>query len=321
MTNANIVYSPDYDFRVGALAALHPFDPKRYSRTFRELRTALEARDNRLATCRVLAPDAPASDEQLREVHSDEHLTRMRDARHVLHALELNGLGPLFSFPFAARWLQSSVVRPMRLACSGTYLAAKVSIDDSALVIHLGGGYHHAAPDRAEGFCLYSDIGLAIRRLFSTGLLPPDSMITIVDVDAHQGNGLQRVFRDDERIRFIDVFNRDIYPRDTVAMDRIDVPVPVPSGTNGQTYLRLLEDALSDVPPSSLAFAILGNDVLDADRLGQLKLTERDVHRRDAMVVEKLRQSSLGVVTTMAGGYTVESAGIAGRSTASILLA
>jgi len=318
---ANIVYSPDYDFRVGPLAVLHPFDAARYSRTFAELRSALAAEDGRSLAYRLLAPDAPVSDDQLRAVHTEQHITRMRNARNVLDALGLGSLAPLFFLPFAAEWLQSSVVGPMRLACAGTHLAAEMSVDTSGLVVHLGGGYHHAAPDRAEGFCLYSDIGLAIRRLYSTGRLSPDSVINIVDVDAHQGNGLQRVFRDDQRIKFLDVFNRDIYPADLAAMDRIDLPVPVHSGTNGRMYLRLLEDALSRIPASSLAFAVLGNDVLDSDQLGQLALTDRDVHRRDAMVVERLRESSLAVVTTMAGGYSVESAAVAGRSLASVLLA
>lgn len=245
----------------------------------------------------------------------------MRNARHVLQALGLNRLTPLFSLPFAAKWLQSSLVRPMRFACEGTYLAAEISVDNSGLVVHLGGGYHHAAPDRAEGFCLYSDIGLAIRRPLSTGHLSRDAVITIVDVDAHQGNGLQRVFRNDQRVRFLDVFNRDIYPNDVAAMERIDFPVPVRSGTGGRSYLRLLEHALSNVPASNLAFAVLRNDVLDSDRLGQLALTERDIHRRDAMIIERLGESSVGVVTTMAGGYTTESAGVAGRSIASVLLA
>ena len=90
-------------------------------------------------------------------------------------------------------------------------------------------------------------------------------MINIVDVDAHQGNGLQRVFLDDPRITFLDVFNRDIYPDDLVAMNRIDYPVPVRSGINGQTYLQLLDAALARIPACSLAFAILGTDVLHSD--------------------------------------------------------
>ena len=68
------------------------------------------------------------------------------------------------------------------------------------------------------GWCAYADISLALRRLraVSHGAL---TKFMIVDLDAHQGNGVARVrqhFADDGCF-IVDCFNARVFPRDTVA--------------------------------------------------------------------------------------------------------
>lgn len=43
------------------------------------------------------------------------------------------------------------------------------------------------------------------------------SKVMIVDFDAHQGNGHERDFIDDEKVYIMDMYNRWIYPNDRKA--------------------------------------------------------------------------------------------------------
>ena len=50
--------------------------------------------------------------------------------------------------------------------------------------INIGGGFHHCSSDHGGGFCVYADITLAIRFLFS--MVDGIKQAMIVDLDAHQ---------------------------------------------------------------------------------------------------------------------------------------
>ena len=68
------------------------------------------------------------------------------------------------------------------------------------------------------GWCAYADISLALRRLraASQGAL---TNFMIVDLDAHQGNGVARVRQHyaDDGCFIVDVYNARVFPRDTAA--------------------------------------------------------------------------------------------------------
>ena len=55
---------------------------------------------------------------------------------------------------------------------------------DRGWAINIGGGFHHCSADHGGGFCVYADITLAIRFLFSQVESIKQAMI--VDLDAHQ---------------------------------------------------------------------------------------------------------------------------------------
>ena len=57
---------------------------------------------------------------------------------------------------------------------------------------HPGGGLHHAMPDRASGFCIYNDPGLAIAAARRAGL-----RVLYVDLDVHHGDGVEAIHADD----------------------------------------------------------------------------------------------------------------------------
>lgn len=99
----------------------------------------------------------------------------------------------------------------MLLATEGTILA---SINSLKLKwsINLSGGYHHACCETGGGFCVYPDITLAIHYLRTRFGI---NRVMIIDLDAHQGNGHERDFLNDQNAYIIDAYNHRIYPGDT----------------------------------------------------------------------------------------------------------
>lgn len=70
---------------------------------------------------------------------------------------------------------------------------------------NLGGGLHHAHPDRASGFCVFNDIAVAIS--FLQKMLGA-KRIAYIDVDAHHGDGVMYGFYGDPTVLNID-FHED----------------------------------------------------------------------------------------------------------------
>ena len=140
------------------------------------------------------------------------------------------------------------------------------------------------------------------------GKLQADDRVAIIDVDAHHGNGNARVFMENTSVVLLDIYNVEIYPTSPATRERVDVSVPVASGTSGADYLEKLEAALTRLNGAfRLAFVVAGTDVLNIDPLGGLGLGIVDCVTRDRLVLERLRALSVPAVVTGGGGYSKDS--------------
>jgi len=61
--------------------------------------------------------------------------------------------------------------------------------------------------------------------------------VMIIDLDAHQGNGHERDFIDDEDVFIIDCFRPDIYPGDKYARQAINKAIHVYPSDDDDSYL------------------------------------------------------------------------------------
>lgn len=313
----SIVYSTHYNMGLFGLEKLHPFDTKKFARAWSLLQLEL---GSNLAGWHVEV-DRPITDEELLAVHSADHLLRMRDPHALAKAFEVPAVSLL---PLSL--IDSGFLIPMRWATRGSLIAARQALCHG-LSINLGGGFHHAKPDRAEGFCLFSDIALIVAQLRADGSIQEESRIAYVDLDAHQGNGVCHQFLQDARTFIFDVYNEDIYPTsDQVARDRIDCKVPVPIGCEGDYYLGQLKsrlpvflDSITRSGNVALAIYTAGTDVFAGDDLGLMALSAADVLERDQFVVDQLRQRQLPTVMLLGGGYTSESHRLVAKSITAIL--
>jgi acetoin utilization deacetylase AcuC-like enzyme len=195
-------------------------------------------------------------------------------------------------------WSEHLVERSFR-AVGGTCEAAEAALHDG-VAVNLAGGTHHAFPGHGEGFCVFNDAAVAVRRLQRDARI---ARAAIVDLDVHQGNGTHAIFAGDERVFTFSMHGERNFPFHKVA-GRLDIELP--DGCGDERYLDALAAALPRVLAESspdLVVYLAGADAHEGDRLGRLGLTFDGLARRDAMVMESCREVGLPVVVTIAGGY------------------
>lgn len=293
----NVLYSEQYNIDLGWLNCLHPFDGTK----FRAIYKALSNNEN----VEFSGPSSPVSMEVVDEFLSGVMRHRVRNKNGVLQALEVPRI-PLVGFSF----VDKKVLTPMRWGVAGTILGAEKALSSGDIYWNLSGGYHHAMQQNMEGFCIYNDIGICHQQLVKRGLLSPEDKILIIDTDAHHGNGNAYTFMDNDRVTLLDVYNAGIYPTSGYTRDRVDIPVPLPPGTEGETYLQRYSEALEKLAGDyRLAFVVAGTDVLTSDKLGGLCLTTEDVVEREKLTIGALKKRSIPSVLLGGGGYSRDSAG------------
>jgi histone deacetylase 11 len=309
-----LIYSPGYDIHFFGIEKLHPFDSCKYSRTWKAL---LEKFGTRLQDLTIITTNS-ATPEMLLTVHTNDYLNQLKNSRFIARALELDSLGFL---PW--KILDRCVLEPMRLATMGTVMAAQTALE-TGIAINLSGGYHHACRDRGEGFCIYSDLAVAIALLRQQERISQNDSIAIIDLDAHQGNGLERIFEQDPTVHILDMYNRDIYPNDREAISRINCDLPLKSGTGDQEYLGKLREYLpkflEQIKQLKIAFYNAGNDIYEHDPLGRLKISKQGILERDRLVFQTLLTAKIPTVMVLSGGYTRDSYRLVADSITDVLL-
>jgi acetoin utilization deacetylase AcuC-like enzyme len=171
------------------------------------------------------------------------------------------------------------------------------------VALNVAGGTHHAFADRGEGFCLLNDFAVAANYLLHENRV---TKILIIDLDVHQGNGTASLFRNEERVFTFSMHGAHNYP---FRKEQSDLDVPLPDGTDTETYLNLLREHLQrllDHVQPDFAFYLSGVDILETDKFGKLKVTMEGCAARDRYVFESLRDLRIPVAVAMGGGYSAD---------------
>ena len=286
-----VVYSRHYQIRLLGLERLHPFDIRKYARVYTQL-----VKEGLLKPEDVYVPE-PITDEAILRVHTRQFLESLKRSATVARHLEAPLVGVL-----PAGTLRRGVLKPFRYATAGTLLAARQALQHG-VAVNIGGGYHHAKPDRGEGFCIYADIPIAIRALQAEGKI---RRALVIDLDVHQGNGTAVCLADDRDTFTFSMHQRDIYP---IPKERSDLDVALESGAGDEEFLDILRPHLSallrDARPD-IVFLVAGCDTLAGDPLASLSMTEQGIAERDAMVIDACVRRNVPVVMTLGGGYSAD---------------
>ena len=194
--------------------------------------------------------------------------------------------------------LEHDIVRAYILAAGGTTLAARAALTRGA-AINLGGGFHHAGPGRAEGFCYINDLAVAIRVLQHEGRM---RRAAVVDLDVHQGNGTAQVFEGDPTVFTLSLHQENNYPS---PKSHSSLDVGLADGTGDGEYDARLHDALESVWSfgPDLVLYQAGADPFRDDQLGGLALSFSGLEARDRAVLEGCAERGLPVTATLGGGY------------------
>jgi len=172
------------------------------------------------------------------------------------------------------------------------------------------GGLHHAARDRAAGFCVFNDCGVVVEALRRRHGL---ATIAYVDIDAHHGDGVFYAFEEDPAIIVADLHEsgRSLYPgtgtteecgRGAAAGTKLNVPLEAGAGV--AEFEAVWPAMLAHVERHAPEFIILqcGADSLAGDPLAHLELSAA-CHRRAAYDLATLaRHLGHGRVLALGGG-------------------
>jgi len=165
---------------------------------------------------------------------------------------------------------------------------------------------HHAEPDRAMGFCLFSNIAIgALHARKAHGL----KRAAVVDFDVHHGNGTEAVFAGDPALFYASTHEWPAYPGTGAPVpgsaNIVNVPLAPMSGSaefRGAMSGQILPALAAFAPDIVLISA--GFDAHADDPLASLRLQEEDYAWVTAEIMKVAAESCGGkVVSALEGGY------------------
>jgi len=304
-----IIYSDKYNFSLNGIQNSHPFDSEKYRKIFGYLIDILKIDKNRFYT------PIQVRDELLLKVHTKEYLNSLNDSYNVAQIAEIRMLTNISN-----EILQEKILNPVRYAVGGSILGVELALK-YGWSINLSGGYHHSKRSTGSGFCFFSDIAIAI----TVSLTNKDNSIKkimVVDLDAHQGNGIASIFKNDPRVIIFDMYNKNNYPFDIENRKYIDYNIPLEQKIQDKEYISFLtenlEKAINEIKPDFVIYNA-GTDIFKEDPLGGLAITEKGIIQRDEIVFKTFRKKNIPIEMVLSGGYTSKSWNIVGKSIVNLI--
>lgn len=304
MPRVAVVYSKDYEINLGGLEKTHAFDIHKYEKIRKQF-----VADGLVAPQDCFVPKE-ISREQILLVHTPAFLESLKQSAKVAEYIE----APVARL-VPAGILDAGMLRAFRHSSGGTILAARLALEHG-IAVNVGGGYHHAKPNKGEGFCIYADMPIAIRVLQKEKRI---ARALVVDLDVHQGNGTAVCFRNDPSVFTFSMHQGDIYP---IPKEKSDLDIELAAGTDDVGYMKVLRGALPGVIDRArpdLVFLQAGCDVLKGDPLAGLAMTKDGIVARDAYVIDTCVRRKLPVVMVLGGGYSKQAWSVQHASIARLL--
>ena len=254
---------------------------------------------------------APADEQLLLLAHTPQHVQRVKHVCQIGGGVLDLGDTPVGanSFEIAMLALGSAIA-----ACDAV-MSGKVNRAFSAA----RPPGHHAEPDRAMGFCLFSNVAIAARYVQQRYSV---QRIAIVDFDVHHGNGTQAALEADDSILFISLHQdpRTCYPGSGFAWEMgvgkgrgFTINLPFDPGSDDADYLRAMDERvvpeLDKFRPEVLLLSA-GFDAHQQDPLAQVDLTDDGFEQITRRLTAVADQHCAGrVVSVLEGGYNLAALG------------
>ena len=159
-TRISVVFHPDF-YQVYS-SANEAFAPGRMASITKELEGFYD-----------FVEPKPASEEDLRRVHTQQHIDSVK--------------------------LNPKLYEVARLAAGGAILAGELAAAGEPAFALITPPSHHAGPDSYIGYCYLNNVAVAIRKLIDENKI---QTALVIDFDFHFGEGTAELFRDDGRVAY-----------------------------------------------------------------------------------------------------------------------
>jgi acetoin utilization deacetylase AcuC-like enzyme len=278
----------------------HPESPTRLDAVMRSVRLLEQA-----GRVSVVAP-RPATDGDLRLVHSSAYVTKVR--AEIAAGRRTLSTGDTEISPgslTAALAAAGTVVTAVDAVMTGRTRTAFCAVPPPG---------HHASQARGMGFCVFNNIAIGARHARHRHGV---ERILIADWDVHHGNGTQEVFWSDGSVLFFDIHQHPWYPGTGSADEQgngkgrgLILNNPFAAGAGRDEILRAFRDVL--VPAAArfkpqLVMISAGFDSRAGDPLGRFTLTDQDFADLTDVVLAIAREHAGGrLVSVLEGGYALD---------------
>ena len=243
--------------------------------------------------------------EALIRVHPESHVQRILDASPTSGVVALDPdtvLSP--GSVRAGRLAAGAAIQAVRAVAAGETSRAFAAVRPPG---------HHAEPDKAMGFCLFSNVAIAAREAQTLGL----SKVAVIDFDVHHGNGTQAAFENDASLFLGSIHQMPLYPGTGAADETgvgniVNAPVPPHAAREAwrATFAGGLMPALDAFDPD-LVIISAGFDAHRRDPLAHQSLEAEDFAWATRAVIEVARARCGGkVVSSLEGGYDLNGLGL-----------
>ena len=247
-----------------------------------------------------------ATDSDLLLVHTEDYVAALRDLSNGLHVENEGAYGfgpgdnPAFPGMYEATLLYVGATADA---------VSRINSGQNIRAFNNSGGLHHAMPGHAAGFCLANDCALAAKWLTFDG-----HRVAYIDIDAHHGDGVQRIFYGDPDVLTISLHETPLtlFPRVTGFVDEIgsgsgtgyNANVPMLASSTDEHYQFAFEEIVNPLIDAFKPTAIVLNVGADGhweDPLTHLGLTSHGWLN----MVNHVIGYGLPVIAVGGGGYNL----------------
>lgn len=304
MDKAAYIYHPDslkYVFHQN-----HPFDQRRLTLT-RDLLQQVDA----LSIDQIFVPTELPDHHLLQQVHIPEYIDVVKQLSVEHPATKAMDHAAQYGLhqgdtPYFAGMHQSA----LSIAAGSVTAAQMVMEGQTTHALHLGGGLHHAMPQKGAGFCIYNDAALAIAHVREAY----GARVLYIDTDVHHGDGVEMCFYTDPDVFTYSIHEtgKYLFPGTGRVEERgvgegfgFTVNLPLEPYTEDDSWLECFETTLHQVLERARPDLIVSQHGCDAhalDPLSHLHCSMQIYREMPRMIHEAAHQWCEGRWVALGGG-------------------